>query len=1029
MASAATYMDGQTQLTVTSQTITGNQVPDGYDLDCSVHSSTAGTAAQFSGGDAAAINTEMGSIAQSASLTYDCALKKNDTPLQATSSTYITMQGTCADDTVESLSLNANEDPRTRLFKPNVGGAGALKCHRAPGSKQSLGFDLKFKTVPNLPATIAQHAQVLQDTLEATVDADGKTLAFAGQLSLDIGVPDDLLHSADFESGDCVSEGDLCKGALVVSADGVKISASTKYSALGDTDPDQDVAKTLSCSGGQQGDEQSVTKRFLCNEVVATDTGTANVALNCPYGADPSTSTPADVAACQALGEVIVHLTCANADATTEKITTELETGVSIDYTLTDDRFYQNLPTANTGAAQSATHQDAGVRVDQTFDFGDAALNDGINLRVEGPANYVHYVNSMTPTLTIPNIRGTEIYYLKADAAAACESEPITLGSFQVTFSTANIDSGSIGLKGDQVCGDGVRYEMTFAPGVTSVEIDRSRTSTDIIRVCNTNDRDAECLLRSTSVITPGDELFIPSACDGIKAGEHKFLVHFTGDHLPAMVQCGGVCKDAQLTNVTLDFSDTFKVSTNSSQNALDVGTSSQWHDSRGVHTESQISILSALNLCQADGSLSVAEDQFAADCKTNGTSFTAFDGKTTQQFVDQLGSCGFQAGDSPKAYLTQQFKVDYADANDGQPERFCHTKELSVSVGEMTGVATHSLTLQQDFQTDVAFSASLDTIRWVSCGTNGHKLEVKISHSSQAANGAGTDAIFIDNTFGASSSTYLTACYETCETYDDYFGSALDIAFVLSEGSETGSGGISVQMIGTPCDKSQDVQGGTVDLYLGSGSGASCVKDGNVNAGEAFCAYISASDFGTSHLKILSQELTSDRQSGPLVQCTGTVNDDTSSSVSCPLDTPEGSDDQAWSGAYQTDLSDEEAQFTLVVYWQQDLAEGRRMLRSEMKFGAGDSESHASIKILPAAVQIEDKVSGDAAFQLQDSNATEKSAAVDTADATFVIAICALVASVLAVLMFLSRYFTFGVRSYQPVRTTESRFKSKIDF
>ena len=167
----------------------------------------------------------------------------------------------------------------------------------------------------------------------------------------------------------------------------------------------------------------------------------------------------------------------------------------------------------------------------------------------------------MTPTLTIPNIRGTERYTLKADAAAACESDSIELGYFDVTFATAKIDSGSIALKdGSKVCGDGVRYQMTFAGDVSSVTIDRDKTSADIIRVCDDGDRDAACLLSDTKVIQADKVLFIPSACDGIKKDEHTFLVHFTENHLPAMVKCGEVCQDAQLTNVTLDFSDDFKV-------------------------------------------------------------------------------------------------------------------------------------------------------------------------------------------------------------------------------------------------------------------------------------------------------------------------------------------------------------------------------------------------------------------------------------------------------------------------------------
>lgn len=226
--------------------------------------------------------------------------------------------------------------------------------------------------------------------------------------------------------------------------------------------------------------------------------------------------------------------------------------------------------------------------------------------------------------------------------------------------------------------------------------------------------------------------------------------------------------------------------------------------------------------------------------------------------------------------------------------------------------------------------------------------------------------------------------------------------------------------MQGSPCGEQDDISVGEVELKIGADvTGFDCGVNQTLIAGGTMCAHLFVkSGFDDSKLKIISQELTSDQNEGPL-----------SSSVLSTTHS-DGAVGHEFTGSYTTLAENEGATLTLVVFWEQELSnQGRRMLRSEVKFGAGDSESHASIKILPAAVQIEDKVSGDAAFQPQPSDATSTSAAVDTADATFVIAICALVASVLAVVMFLSRYFTVGVRSYQPVRTSESRFKSKIDF
>ena len=72
--------------------------------------------------------------------------------------------------------------------------------------------------------------------------------------------------------------------------------------------------------------------------------------------------------------------------------------------------------------------------------------------------------------------------------------------------------------------------------------------------------------------------------------------------------------------------------------------------------------------------------------------------------------------------------------------------------------------------------------------------------------------------------------------------------------------------------------------------------------------------------------------------------------------------------GDFVTDTNDAGATFRLIVNYEQDNSAERRRLRSTFLFGAGDAEVRASIKVLPASVEITDELEAGDSDVVQDA-------------------------------------------------------------
>ena len=209
---------------------------------------------------------------------------------------------------------------------------------------------------------------------------------------------------------------------------------------------------------------------------------------------------------------------------------------------------------------------------------------------------------------------------------------------------------------------------------------------------------------------------------------------------------------------------------------------------------------------------------------------------------------------------------------------------------------------------------------------------------------------------------TFSTVCADICSAEDGAYDDQYGLDFSLRDKSHSPTRleiTSSIQVKGSPCDASDTLERGSVELDLYGVQGDETVEcdtsnkvaDDAVNAADhSLCASLQVSDFGSSSLTIVDETLT---RTSPGAE---------PELVSAPFFDPSytnsdlGSRIESSSAHGLTVANDSMKTYTLTVVWEQVLSTGsRRLLRTTHVFGAGEKTAKSSIFILPASAQIED--------------------------------------------------------------------------
>lgn len=377
---------------------------------------------------------------------------------------------------------------------------------------------------------------------------------------------------------------------------------------------------------------------------------------------------------------------------------------------------------------------------------------------------------------------------------------------------------------------------------------------------------------------------------------------------------------------------------------------------------------------------------------------------KKAQDVVDWFKRCGSQTALGAEVHLVQRFKVDYGGDSDIS---FCQTKKLSVSVQSvMIGESTQTLTTvqQADAKDDASIFATLDKVHYTGedCNDGEYRLEAVTDIDTAVdlvATGAKTGIFDNDGTnYEDKAFTWSTACADVCNTQEsmlDQWKEEQDLAVTLTEdgGSAEVSIEFTIDMNGSPCSKDDRVDRAEVTLQLYNAGevddadvGSACTAAAYNESAPRFlspqastekvCGKLSITGLGDSKLYVTRTKLTrqlADQSAAELLCEVATDETDPANAEPCKgivrnklfadtEDTSAAGLDKTMFPKYSDSAitlvpEDAFATITYTVFWEQRLGARRRLLRSDLVLGAGESEAKGSIVILPSSAQIEDAV------------------------------------------------------------------------
>ena len=201
--------------------------------------------------------------------------------------------------------------------------------------------------------------------------------------------------------------------------------------------------------------------------------------------------------------------------------------------------------------------------------------------------------------------------------------------------------------------------------------------------------------------------------------GLGSFVQHNT---VAARVICAGACAQSTLYDLTLDWRDTFVASLDKDENTLSVTLDSYWGDDRtssggaGLNVQEASAYIGASDDCLLDGRLATPVHTVASKCRAvsatkdgdtvndgNGTLFSAAEYHDVTDMLTLFQECGDHPEEdkNPFVYLNQQFKVTYADEDNGKSALYCNTKKLTLGVADMSGQITATMTVNAEVGDD----------------------------------------------------------------------------------------------------------------------------------------------------------------------------------------------------------------------------------------------------------------------------------------------------------------------------------------
>jgi hypothetical protein len=894
---------------------------------------------------------------------------------------------------------------------------GCIHAHDFEPPKVSALLGLKGKGDAHSKGVITQTAgSVAQETAQESLVRTGDTTfekSWVAEFDLGAAEP----HSYYYDNLDgCTS--DLCFGKLTVKSDeNTKYDIATALSADVWVSDDQVTYYDLKGSSGRnkcadvtytstapttQAAVCAMTKSSAKGEHKGTGESEARnqgllMPLECPFADTVTASKESDVDACLAAGDTAVVNTCADRDtygtpgAATynQEDTIPLKNGFSIKLQFPDAQKtrYMVETLKITEPVPQVFHEGTQVLTWNLVTTGDSA--EATNLFVErGDFNKPvtltgNSISQFTAPLSVASVD------LKGYVFTSCSSELITLAT--VTLPTSKFDSaksGNFTVFGSDEC-DG---RFTFNPvdsavNLTFANVYAGGNSLGKVSFCKEGDTPSDCkndANRSKQTTPDTRQAIIENVCEGVENGHVGGLVRFekegTTSYDFAPIICAGPCTKSDLDDFTLDWSVTLTAGVNSGDNAFSATQAGvTFADAKGNREgliKQNFLVAQSSNVgCAADGTLIGSVP--SGKCSLSGDNNIA----QATDIQNLFNDCNENDADGT-VKLVQTLKVEYKGTSDDL--YFCNSKDLSISIDSMTGQTTSSIGILVSEEQDAAksISVSFDTIQYEACdGTDAgkHKLvaTINVDDSELPADSydfeqTSSDILF-DGALALASDliTFQTACRQVCGIYGSTISSENVLAGTVTETTDGEkelaqiSFSVSTQVLGDPCGEGAAVERGdvTLDIYAVDDE-VDCfaaAEDAARAQDDKLCANLTLSDFGNSGFKVtqeLLQRVPSDQINADLSFKQGAVIkvvDHKFFAHNRSL----GSGDATHTSSQTLDLAADDAftTYKLTVYWEQILASagGRRLLRSEHVFGAGEHKSVRSLVILPASAQIED--------------------------------------------------------------------------
>ena len=396
----------------------------------------------------------------------------------------------------------------------------------------------------------------------------------------------------------------------------------------------------------------------------------------------------------------------------------------------------------------------------------------------------------------------------------------------------------------------------------------------------------------------------------------------------------------------------------------------------QGVQGLTKQSWLAPTSLCGASGAVSA---QPATGCTLQEIEASGAD--SAPDILGKFQSCA----SSTTAYLVQSLEIALKD---GTSMTFCNEKILTINIENMQDTIDASITIAastDDVATPITAEVVFVGYRASGCSNGEQVLAIDIltdAPGGQVSSYGNTNVYtFPTRKINEGIITYETECIDVCATEKDgqY---ALHATVLESQGAQTRTLTLNmdVKVKGTPCANTPDtLERGDVTLTLFGVSKASTVTCASVDVEDRqtapevvkskVCAVLGVERFEQSTLQVRSERLTRQAPGAAAQVINNLFFMDSAGAVK---DLSQGDGEKISSKTLQLDEDDAFATYTLVIEWEQKLADSRRRLRSTHIFGAGDHESIASLVILPSSAQIEDAVESLDAHETQGDNETQ---------------------------------------------------------